>query len=84
MRCTPAIFCPHDSWQERCQHRQPLRRRLGQNSFHHCSGELFKARNIKFDVLSRGYGRKTKGVLEVNPSGSAQDSEMNRYSSLVG
>jgi len=32
-------------------------------------GELFKARGIRFDALSRGYGRKTHGVLQVDPSG---------------
>jgi len=32
--------------------------------------ELLKQRGIQFDVLSRGYGRKTRGVLEVDPSGS--------------
>jgi tetraacyldisaccharide 4'-kinase len=33
-------------------------------------GELLKARGIKFDVLSRGYGRKTRGVLLVDPAGA--------------
>ena len=33
-------------------------------------GELLKQRGIRFDVLSRGYGRKTRGVLEVDPAGS--------------
>ena len=33
-------------------------------------GELLKARSVKFDVLSRGYGRQTRGVLEVDPGGS--------------
>ncbi len=32
-------------------------------------GELLKARGISFDVLSRGYGRKTSGVLLVDPGG---------------
>jgi tetraacyldisaccharide 4'-kinase len=32
-------------------------------------GDLLKARGIKFDVLSRGYGRKSKGVLLVDPAG---------------
>jgi tetraacyldisaccharide 4'-kinase len=32
-------------------------------------GELLKARGIKLDVLSRGYGRKSKGVLRVDPGG---------------
>jgi tetraacyldisaccharide 4'-kinase len=34
-------------------------------------GELLKTRGIRFDVLSRGYGRKTRGVLLVNPGGRA-------------
>jgi tetraacyldisaccharide 4'-kinase len=33
--------------------------------------ELLKARGLKFDILSRGYGRKTQGVLLVDPSGSS-------------
>jgi tetraacyldisaccharide 4'-kinase len=36
-------------------------------------GELLKARGIKFDVLSRGYGRKTKGVRLVDPAGLPQE-----------
>jgi tetraacyldisaccharide 4'-kinase len=32
-------------------------------------GELLKARGIKFDVLSRGYGRKSSGVRLVDPAG---------------
>jgi tetraacyldisaccharide 4'-kinase len=32
-------------------------------------GELLKARGIRFDVLSRGYGRRTRGVLLVDPGG---------------
>src|SRR5258708_5299522 len=32
-------------------------------------GDLLKARGIKFDVLSRGYGRKTRGVSLVDPAG---------------
>jgi tetraacyldisaccharide 4'-kinase len=36
-------------------------------------GELLKARAIKFDVLTRGYGRQSKGVMEVDPGGSAVD-----------
>jgi tetraacyldisaccharide 4'-kinase len=35
-------------------------------------GELLKARNVSFDVLSRGYGRRTRGVLVVDPNGSAE------------
>jgi tetraacyldisaccharide 4'-kinase len=34
-------------------------------------GELLKSRGVEFDVLSRGYGRKTRGVLLVDPGGSS-------------
>lgn len=34
-------------------------------------GELLKARGIKFDVLSRGYGRKSQGTWLVDPRGLA-------------
>ncbi len=36
-------------------------------------GELLKSRGIKFDVLSRGYGRKSRGNLIVDPAGSPRD-----------
>lgn len=36
-------------------------------------GELLQARAIKFDILSRGYGRKTRGVLLVQPGGPARE-----------
>src|SRR5207302_10001561 len=36
-------------------------------------GELLKARGVKFDVLSRGYGRHTQGVLRVEPGGSSRE-----------
>jgi tetraacyldisaccharide 4'-kinase len=35
-------------------------------------GELLKTRGVKFDILSRGYGRKTRGVLPVDPDGLPQ------------
>jgi len=35
-------------------------------------GGLLKDRGVKFDVLSRGYGRKSKGVLLVDPAGLPQ------------
>ena len=35
--------------------------------------ELLKARGIRFDVLSRGYGRTTRGVRLVDPGGLPQD-----------
>jgi tetraacyldisaccharide 4'-kinase len=36
-------------------------------------GALLQTQGIKFDVLSRGYGRKTRGVLLVDPAGLPQD-----------
>ena len=36
-------------------------------------GELLRARGIRFDVLSRGYGRATRGVLLVDPGGLPRD-----------
>lgn len=36
-------------------------------------GDLLKQRGISFDVLSRGYGRRTRGVAVVNPGGVPQD-----------
>lgn len=41
----------------------------GKTPFVMLLGELLKARGIKFDVLSRGYGRKSRGVLLVDPGG---------------
>jgi tetraacyldisaccharide 4'-kinase len=35
-------------------------------------GEQLKQRGIRFDVLSRGYGRASKGVHVVDPAGSAR------------
>jgi tetraacyldisaccharide 4'-kinase len=35
-------------------------------------GELLQARGIRFDVLSRGYGRRSRGVLLVDPAGLPQ------------
>src|SRR5258708_5840251 len=36
-------------------------------------GRLPKKRGLAFAVLSRGYGRKTHGVLAVDPNGSSRD-----------
>jgi tetraacyldisaccharide 4'-kinase len=36
-------------------------------------GELLKARGVKFDVLSRGYGRQSRGVLLVDAGGSSRE-----------
>lgn len=36
-------------------------------------GGLLQTRAVKFDILSRGYGRKTKGVLLVDPAGTSHD-----------
>src|SRR5208337_5458112 len=45
----------------------------GKTPFVIALGELLKARGIRFDVLSRGYRRKTRGVLVVDPHGKAAD-----------
>jgi tetraacyldisaccharide 4'-kinase len=45
----------------------------GKTPFVIALGEVLKARGIRFDVLSRGYRRKTRGVLVVEPCGSAAD-----------
>ena len=36
-------------------------------------GDLLKQRGIQFNILSRGYGRSSRGVLLVDPSGSARE-----------
>jgi tetraacyldisaccharide 4'-kinase len=36
-------------------------------------GDLLKVRRVKFDILTRGYGRRTRGVARVDPGGSAQE-----------
>jgi len=36
-------------------------------------GELLNARGVKFDILSRGYGRRTRGVARVDPGGLPRD-----------
>ena len=36
-------------------------------------GDLLKQRGVKFDILSRGYGRQSKGVRIVDPTGSARE-----------
>jgi tetraacyldisaccharide 4'-kinase len=45
----------------------------GKTPFVMLLGEQLKRRGVAFDVLSRGYGRRSQGVLEVNPAGSAQE-----------
>src|SRR5262249_28320819 len=45
----------------------------GKTAFVILLGSLLKARGVKFDVLSRGYGRQTRGVLIVDPAGSARE-----------
>ena len=45
----------------------------GKTPFVIALGELLKERGIRFDVLSRGYGRKTRGVLVVDPNGDPSD-----------
>jgi tetraacyldisaccharide 4'-kinase len=36
-------------------------------------GELLTARGVKFDILSRGYGRRTRGVVCVDTAGLSRD-----------
>jgi tetraacyldisaccharide 4'-kinase len=36
-------------------------------------GELLKARGLRFDILSRGYGRQKRGVAAVDPGGSPRE-----------
>ncbi|MGD0791267.1 MAG: tetraacyldisaccharide 4'-kinase [Terriglobales bacterium] len=45
----------------------------GKTPFVIALGELLKARGIRFDVLTRGYRRKTRGVLVVETDGNAAD-----------
>jgi tetraacyldisaccharide 4'-kinase len=45
----------------------------GKTPFVIALGELLQARDIRFDVLSRGYGRKTRGVFVVDSNGKASD-----------
>jgi tetraacyldisaccharide 4'-kinase len=45
----------------------------GKTPFAIALGELLQARGISFDVLSRGYRRRTRGVLVVDPEGAAAD-----------
>jgi len=44
----------------------------GKTPFTILLGRLLKSRGIKFDILSRGYGRDTRGVLLVDPTGPPQ------------
>ena len=45
----------------------------GKTPFLIALGELLQQRGVKFDVLSRGYGRATRGVRLVDPEGSPRD-----------
>jgi len=45
----------------------------GKTPFVIALGGLLKARGVQIDVLSRGYGRRTKGVLVVDPGGTARE-----------
>ena len=45
----------------------------GKTPFVMLFGELLKARGVKIDVLSRGYGRRSKGVRLVDPAGLPQE-----------
>jgi tetraacyldisaccharide 4'-kinase len=45
----------------------------GKTPFVIALGQLLEARGISFDVLSRGYRRKTRGILVVEPAGCPAD-----------
>ena len=45
----------------------------GKTPFVMLLGTLLKARGVNFDVLSRGYGRESKGVRLVDPAGLPQE-----------
>ena len=45
----------------------------GKTPFVIALGELLTQRGLRYDVLSRGYRRKTRGVLIVDPSGTASN-----------
>ncbi len=45
----------------------------GKTPFVRLLGEMLKQRGISFDVLSRGYGRQTRGVAVVDPGGASRD-----------
>jgi tetraacyldisaccharide 4'-kinase len=45
----------------------------GKTPFVMLLGELLKAKGVKFDVLSRGYGRESRGVFLVDPAGLPKD-----------
>jgi tetraacyldisaccharide 4'-kinase len=44
----------------------------GKTPFVMLLGESLQSRGVKFDILSRGYGRKSRGVLLVDPGGLPQ------------
>ena len=45
----------------------------GKTPFVMLLGERLRSRGLKFDILSRGYGRKSRGVLLVDPGGLPQE-----------
>jgi tetraacyldisaccharide 4'-kinase len=45
----------------------------GKTPFVIALGELLQAHGIKFDILSRGYGRSSKALALVDPAGRADD-----------
>lgn len=45
----------------------------GKTPFVMLLGEMLRARGVKFDILSRGYGRTSRGVRLVDPGGLPQE-----------
>jgi tetraacyldisaccharide 4'-kinase len=43
----------------------------GKTPFVQCLGWWLNAQGVAFDILSRGYGRNSRGVLQVDPAGPA-------------
>lgn len=43
----------------------------GKTPFVQCLGQWLNAQDIAFDILSRGFGRSSRGVLQVDPAGPA-------------
>lgn len=45
----------------------------GKTPFVQTVGRWLTAQGVAYDILSRGYGRRTRGVLQVDPAGAAAD-----------
>ena len=50
----------------------------GKTPFVQSLGRWLNAQGIAFDILSRGYGRISRGVLQVDPAGPCRSMETSR------